>query len=254
MAFQPLPHTIVAMDIVGSGNLDDLMLLASRADVRMIAGATLAQQGIDVASLETHDLGDGLRFVVPGVITPPALLDPFVPNLDTALRQHRKRVNTDARLRLRVAVHHGLVHRDNGVAAGEPLRVAARLLDAKPVRQAIALAEEANLVLVVSQAMYDGVVRHGYGLDPALYQEISIAEKELATKAWVYVPGHTPGLPIDVPAPPAAEPPPAQPQQRPKPGPPPAARPGEAARRSEVNIHTQSGTFWAPIVGGDYNA
>lgn len=240
MAFQPLPHTIVALDVVGSGQLDDQLLLAVRADVRMIVGSVLARQGIDIASLESHDLGDGIRLVVPGLITPPALLDPFVPNLDTALRQQRKRASAEARLRLRIAVHHGLVHQDGGSAAGEPLRITARLLDAAGVRQAIALADDANLVLVVSQQMFESVVRHGYGLDPALYQKISVREKETAATAWIYVPGHTPHLSIDE-SPGREIPPPS------------TAGSGPAMRQSEVRVDAETATFHGPVVGGDYH-
>lgn len=250
MPFQPLPHTVVALDVVASGTLDDQMLLATRADVRMIIGSVLAQQGIDIASLETHDLGDGMRLIVPGVVTPPSMLDPFVPNLDTALRQHRKRTSAPARLRLRVSVHHGLVHQDGGQAAGETLRIGTRLLDAQPVRDAIRLAEEANLVLVVSKHMYESVVRHGYGLDPALYQQVPIREKETETTAWIYVPGYTPNIRIDgnddtgpKPQPPAAAPFTA----------PPAAPPAAgAARSSSVGITAHTAQFHGPVVGGDF--
>lgn len=197
MGYQPLPHTIVDIDIVGSGKLaNDTLLLGAREDIRRLLAGVLAQQGIDFNALPKHDLGDGMRLTVPGIVSPAALVDPFVRNLDTALRQHRQRMSDAARLRLRMAIHHGLIHQD-GVAAGESLRVVARLLDAAPVRQAARIAAEANLVLVVSQVMYDAVVRHGYGLDPQLFQQIAIAEKETRDTAWLYVPGVTPHLVLD---------------------------------------------------------
>jgi hypothetical protein len=251
LAFHPLPHTIVAFDMIGSGRLNDNLLLGVRADMRMIAGATFAQQGIDVASLETQDLGDGLRFVVPGLITPPSLLDPFIPNLDTALAQHRERSSAEARLRLRVAVHHGLVHSDGGVAAGEPLRIAARLLDAEPVRRAATLAPEANLVLVVSRELYESVVRHGYGLSPDLYQPVAVREKETVGVAWLYVPRYTPGLALDAPdeGGPAADPPAGT-----EPSTNGVARPGPASRSTSVDVTATTATFSGPVVGGDFHA
>ncbi len=200
MGFQPLAQTVVDLDMIGSGRLaNDPLMLAARSDIRRITAATLAQQGIDFSALPRHDLGDGLRLIVPGVVSPAAVVDPFIKNLDAALRLHRERLSPVARLRLRVAIHHGLVHQDE-VPAGEPMRVVARLLDAAPVRRAAELAPDANLVVVVSEVMYDSVVRHGYGLDPRLFQHIAIAEKEMVSTAWLYVPGFTPNLAIDEPA------------------------------------------------------
>jgi hypothetical protein len=207
MAFQPLPHTIVAFDMIGSGRLDNPMLLQARQDMRALAAQTLAEQGIDILSIEVHDLDDGLRLVVPSVITPVALVHPLIANLDVALRLHRQRSSEQARLRLRVAAHHGLVRDDGGLAIGESLRIITRLLDAALVRQAARLSPEANLFLVVSQQMYEFAVRPGYALDPGLFQLVAVAEKETTTTAWLYVPGYTPHLALHEPlATPVAQP------------------------------------------------
>jgi hypothetical protein len=206
VTWQPTPQTVVAVDIVSSGGLDDHLLLGARKDLRGLLADTLAQQDINLDALVQTDLGDGLRFEVPGVVTPAALLHPFVANLDTALRLHARRASAEARLRLRMAIHHGLVHRDEG-SAGNTMRVVARLLDAQLVRRAARLAPGANLVVVASQQLYDDVIRHGYSIAPDRFQRIALAEKEMAGHAWLYVPDHTPGLPLDGDGPPNVGPP-----------------------------------------------
>jgi hypothetical protein len=193
---EPVHHTMVAMDVAGSGRRDDLLQLRGRADLREIVADSLAAQSLDLAALHHSDLGDGIRLIVPADISPAVLLDPFVPNLARALRQHRKAASEPAVLRLRVAVHAGLLHPDAGGWAGEPLVACARMLDAAPVRRVLAADDRVDLVLVVSEAVYQAVVRHGYGLDPATFHPVRIAEKETVATVWIHAPGYQipPGL------------------------------------------------------------
>ncbi len=189
--YQPIHYTVVEMDVAGSGGRDDQLQLRMRADLRRIIDDTLARQSLDPRGLYRSDLGDGLRLIVPPTISPRCLIDPFVPNLTGELRTHRKASSPAARLRLRLAVHMGLLHRDtDGGFAGQPLVHSARLLAATPVRRALALADRADLVIVVSQSVYEAVVRHGYALDPDTYQQVDIREKETTATAWIHLPGY----------------------------------------------------------------
>ena len=185
----PIHHTIVELDVTGSGRRNDQLHLRMRADLRAIVADVLAMQRLDPDTIDRTDLGDGVRLVIPAHISPHALLDPFIPNLAAALRAHRATVINAARLRLRVAVHMGLLHRDVDGWAGAPLVHCARLLNAEPVRSAIAVADQADLVLVVSETIYTDVVRHGYGFDEAAYRHVRIAEKETIANAWIHIPG-----------------------------------------------------------------
>jgi hypothetical protein len=177
------------MDVERSGHRNDLLQLCMRADLRQIVADTLTWQSLDLAALPHTDLGDGIRLMIAGV-SPAVLLDPYVPNLATALRRHRQTASDAARLRLRVAITTGLLHRDADGWAGAPLVECARMLDATPVRQALAADERADLVVVVSNAVYDSIIRHGYGLDPDTFHPADIVEKETRTTVWIHVPGY----------------------------------------------------------------
>jgi hypothetical protein len=196
MRLEPVQHTVVAMDVAGSGGRDDLLQLRMRADLRGIVAEALAEQSLDITALHHTDLGDGTRLIVPAAVSPARLLDPFVPDLARALRQHRKTASDPAELRLRVAVHTGLLHRDAGGWAGAPLVACARMLDAAPVRRILATGTDVDLVLAVSETVYDTVVRHGYGLDPTTFHPIRISEKETVATVWIHTPGYRvpPGL------------------------------------------------------------
>lgn len=197
MRYEPVHHTIVALDVARSGGRDDQLLLRMRRDLTAVVRDALAEQAIDLAAVAGPDRGDGLRLDVPASVSASRLLDPFVPTLDTALREHRKASSPAARLRVRVAVHQGPVHLDDGVWAGAPMVLCARLLDAAPLRRVLDALPEANVALAVSESIHDGVVRHGYGLDPATYQRIRVAVKETDTAAWMHVPGFRPPYPVD---------------------------------------------------------
>jgi hypothetical protein len=71
MRLEPVHHTVVAMDVAGSGHRDDLLQLRMRADLRAIVAETLAAQSLDVAALHHTDLGDGIRLIAPASISPP---------------------------------------------------------------------------------------------------------------------------------------------------------------------------------------
>lgn len=141
---QPVHYSIMAIDVAASGGRDDQLQLRMRADLREIVAAALARQPQDMHAVDRTDLGDGVRLIVPASIAPRSLLDPFVPNLDSALREHSKAVIAAARLRLRLAVHMGLLHRDEDGWAGQPLVHCARLLNAETTRQVLDIAKRAH--------------------------------------------------------------------------------------------------------------
>ena len=190
MPFAPLHHTLIAMDVEKSGMRDDPLLVRMRADLRMIIRELLVRQRLDPDVITVEDLGDGYRLLLPAAVTPMDALDPFIPNLATELRLHRAASSAVNRLRLRVAVHTGLLHPEpGGTWTGTPMRELARLLDADAARRVLRETPEADLVLVVSQLLYDTVVQHGYTLDPAAFRPIRLQAKETDEKAWLHIPG-----------------------------------------------------------------
>ncbi|TCB99641.1 hypothetical protein E0H26_03525 [Micromonospora zingiberis] len=189
MSFQPFHHTIVATDVVGSSARHDQLQLKMRDDLRGVLERTLRRQDLDLAELAPTDLGDGFRLHAPAAVSPLAMVSPFVDNLVTELRVHRQSANERSRLRLRVAIHMGLLNREpHGGWAGIVLSECARLLDAPAARDLIADAPDADLVLVVSDAVFDAVVRQGYGPAPEQFRRIPVTVKESNFSAWAYLP------------------------------------------------------------------
>jgi hypothetical protein len=106
---------------------------------------------------------------------------PEVPvfRLVAGIDMERYSARGDARLRLRLAFHYGLlIDAPFGPAGSAPV-IVSRLLDAGLLRQALAAAAEANLVLIVSQTLYDSIVMSGFGgLAPSAYHQVRVVAPE----------------------------------------------------------------------------
>jgi hypothetical protein len=170
----PVYRAIVAVDMEKS----TLRTNPVKEELRRITYQIL-HEAFDRAGIREHhlerltDRGDGvLALVRPADEVPKTLLlDTFVPALGgrLAARNARRDGDPSRRLRLRLVVHAGDVHDDGQGFFGEELDVAFRLLDAGMVKRSLALAES-PLVVVVSDEIYQSIVRHGYGgIDPGGY-------------------------------------------------------------------------------------
>jgi hypothetical protein len=146
-------------------------------------------EGIPFRECHWEDRGDGTLLAVPPVADTTILLTTLLERLRAEVRRHNEVSAMTAQLRLRVAVHTGVVHWDGEGLVGTAVNHAFRLLDAEQLKLALDEAG-ADLALIASERVYDDVIRHGLGLvDPSEYQRVVISVKETVTPAWIRVPG-----------------------------------------------------------------
>jgi len=238
---EPQHHTIIATDVAKSSGRNDALLMRMRRDLREILAETLRRQGLDPDRLTRIDDGDGYRYLIPSAVAPPqAALDPFVARLGIELRMHREAANEASRLRLRVAVHGGLLYAEpDGAYGGVALKDCARLLDADAGRDLLAAHPQAELVLLLTDVFYREVVGSGTTLDPGAFHKIKIKVKETDRTGWAYLPGAVPSA--------APEPPPLSPA-------PPTSPAPAAVPHSGVWVSGDRPIFHGPVVGGDHHA
>lgn len=188
----PVHRAIVAVDLEGSTQRTN----PERGEFRRILYALLDQAlcaaGIEPGHLEpTADRGDGVLILIKphDGVPKTVLLGLLVPALTALLDEHNTTVRRSAlRLRLRVVVHAGEVHNDGKGFYGEDLDIAFRLLNAPKVKRALREAPSAPLVLVVSEAIFAGIIRHGY-VDGGRYEplvRVRVAERQ--HRGWVHLP------------------------------------------------------------------
>lgn len=180
------------MDIVafGAGHRTDRDLSAMRRGLYDALHAAFADSDIDVDSgYATQDRGDGALYVMPPTIPPVLFIDPFVDELQTALREYNRHVTDAVRIKLRMALHMGTVHFDEYGVTGRALTKLFTLLEA-PGFKTVFGGLNTDLGCVVSDRLYDDVIRHAPGLiDPAEYRPVEVNDDaDHAEWGWMHFP------------------------------------------------------------------
>ena len=140
------------------------------------------------ANCMSEDRGDGALILIPPDVPKIRL----VTNLPTALAalvaRHNAGCTSAERMRLRVALHAGEIYHDAYGVAGAAINHAFRLADASALRSAL---DESPgvLALIVSDWLFDEVVRHDPAALPGMYRQVQVTVKETTTRGWVRIPG-----------------------------------------------------------------
>lgn len=123
------------------------------------------------------------------------LVDGFCAQLAAVLREHNR---AGTAMRLRLALDVGPVSlAANGFAGSTAISVS-RLVGAKPLRDALDSDPDADLVVMLSDVMYRQWVQGGHcSARPEWFRRVTVAEKEYAADAWIWVPAPDGGPPPD---------------------------------------------------------
>jgi hypothetical protein len=183
---------LLAVDAWRYGPRDDRQQVELQHHLVEALTAAAARSGLDRSDWRIQDAGDGLLALLPDSGSEPVLVDPFIRELDTWLARHNHGLVPDARLRLRIAVHHGpAIPAQLGYASSAVVHVC-RLRDSRPVRDALDAAPEANLALAVSALVFEDVIRQRHtSLSANDFTRVEIADKvkDFTATAWLRVPG-----------------------------------------------------------------
>ncbi|QXJ25780.1 hypothetical protein AGRA3207_007330 [Actinomadura graeca] len=144
-----------------------------------------------------EDRGDGALIVTPPQVCPTRSLDPLAHHLTALLRRSNRLASELGRIRLRMAVHCGVVEFDGHGVLGQPLTHLFRLLEAPAFKQHLA-ATDADLGMLVSQQLYHQAAASGR-INTAAYRPLTIEHKETRTRGHLWLPpactaGHRPRL------------------------------------------------------------
>jgi hypothetical protein len=187
------PHhrTIFAVDIEGSTTRNNSAKAGLRGAMYELVEQSLRANGITDNYRDPFvDRGDGILTLVRPLDEVPKtlLLAKVVPTLADLLANHGQQ-HPDQRLRLRAVVHAGEVHQDTQGNFGEALDIAFRLLDAPEVKQAFRMCT-APLLLVVSELIFESIVRQGYeGIDERAFTPVAdVLVADRHHQGWVCLP------------------------------------------------------------------
>ncbi|MFF2806702.1 hypothetical protein ACFVT2_05865 [Streptomyces sp. NPDC058000] len=137
--------------------------------------------------------GDEQLAVAPMDGSEPRIVDDYIRHITAVLLAYNEDRVRSARMRVRAAIHHGPVEvADNGFA-GRTVVTTCRLLNSDPLRAALAAADDADLVLALSDTVFLNTVAGGHTTLPrSAFRRVDIREKECESTAWLWVPGHDP--------------------------------------------------------------
>jgi class 3 adenylate cyclase len=183
---------IFVVDIAGFAAAsagDDEVQLAVRDALYGLLIRAFSDSAITWEQCFHEDRGDGVLVIIPARWPSITVIHPLLTHLHALLRRHNRLAREPAKIRLRVGIHAGEVHRDAYGFVGAAVNHAFRLLDAPVLKEALAF-HGAELALIVSDYMYENVVRHSRALiDPAAFQPVIAEIKETRARAWIHLPG-----------------------------------------------------------------
>ena len=183
----PTHRSIVVVDVVSftRPDRDNVDQLAIRDALYRTLRDAFEDSGIPWRQTVREDRGDGVLIFVSADVSKVLLLGKLPSRLGELLELGNAQRDPRQRFRLRIAVHAGEVHHDAHGYAGYDVNLAFRLVDAEPLRAAMA-DSPAAVGLIVSEGVHDGVLRHGYGgLDAAAFQQVRVQVKTADVAGWI---------------------------------------------------------------------
>ncbi|HEV8557807.1 MAG TPA: tetratricopeptide repeat protein [Actinophytocola sp.] len=180
--------------------------MAIRSGLYRALRRSFDSSGLFWASCGHEDRGDGVLILAPAELIKALFVDALPSALAAALGEHNLTHPEEERIRLRMALHAGEVTYDEHGVTSASVNLTFRLVDAKPVKEALA-ESPGVLAVVVSEWFFDEVVRHSRETDPATFRPVRVTVKETSTVAWIGLPDHPyPPDPAHLTAPPPAAP------------------------------------------------
>ncbi|MFG2091883.1 MULTISPECIES: hypothetical protein [unclassified Spirillospora] len=149
--------------------------------------AALGACGVTWADCYHEDRGDGLLLLFRPDVPKDRVVRDLPWALAAALAEHNHVHAVQAQVRLRIAVHAGEVQHDGRGVVGDAVNAAFRLLDARPLRDALATSS-GSVAVIASEPIYHDVIRHTPASRPDTYRQIEVEVKETRTTAWVCLP------------------------------------------------------------------
>ncbi|MFI7106422.1 tetratricopeptide repeat protein [Nonomuraea sp. NPDC050227] len=134
--------------------------------------------------------GDGVLIMPPSDIDETAVVPELVHGLTVALRQENRLLSEGARIRLRLSLTNGVVSTGPTGFSGPAIIECFRLLDSPAVKSVLVDHPAAELAVVVSDHLYQDVIRHGFrSLRPEEFWRVdgTIPERGFSATAWVWV-------------------------------------------------------------------
>jgi class 3 adenylate cyclase len=187
-------RTILVVDVEGfSGqHRTNAHQVAVRDGLYRVMCNAFGVAGISWDDCDREDRGDGVLVLVPAGVPKSLLVESLPAAIVTELCGHNSVHPGPERIRLRMALHAGEVCYDEHGVTGASVNHTFRLLEAGPLKHALA-GSPGVLAIIASSWFFEEVVRH---TDIAAgYRRVDVAVKETTTTGWICVQDRTAAVP-----------------------------------------------------------
>ncbi|MFG1997702.1 hypothetical protein ACGFNU_00985 [Spirillospora sp. NPDC048911] len=178
------------MDIERYSARDVCGQLDAQTTLDAVLTAAAGAAGLDRAGWYRQVNGDGELSVLPADTCPAVVVGDFTRHLAAAVSDRNQ--GAERPLRLRIALHHGTLLPGPFGPAGDAPIVAARLLNAAPLRRLLSAQSGHDTALIISAALFRDVVTTGLcALTPERFHPARITAKGVTYHAHLHRPRST---------------------------------------------------------------
>jgi hypothetical protein len=182
-------YLCLSVDAQGYSRRDDGGQSGLQRELVTLLDDAAAAVGLNRECWHRQGSGDGELALIPSSEPETVVVQDFTMTLARYLSHRNMDRSGTERLRLRLAVDHGLARVDANGFAGATVVGVARMVDAQAVRAVLDQAVGAPLVQVLSDHLYHALVEAGHVGSTEEFRTISLRHKEFQAQAWVRAPG-----------------------------------------------------------------
>ncbi|WP_311136985.1 SAV_2336 N-terminal domain-related protein, partial [Streptomyces griseomycini] len=180
------PELVISIDAQRSGAYADVEMPRVRAQMHRVLETAFVHTSVTRSPVYLEDHGDGVLISMRDQVPVTQMLGPWLAEVHKNLRDENH--GQPALLGLRIGMHVGLVRHDNLGISGRAVDLACRLADSAVARQLLD-AEGADLVLVISQSLYEDAVRNSDSfIELERFSSAELEFKEGEVTAWFHLP------------------------------------------------------------------
>jgi hypothetical protein len=181
----------LAADVEGYSRQHNPTAEATQRRLVEVLAHARGHAGLDETQVHLQPQGDEEFAILPPGIDESHVISRFVQGLTGALGEVNRDLNATARVRLRVALHRGLMKPGASGWVGVAPVAVHRILNSGPVRAALREHTAADFVLAVPDVLFQDVLVHSYqGLPADGFRPVTITlpDHHFVEHAWLYLP------------------------------------------------------------------
>lgn len=187
-----LRRLCIAIDVTGYSRRSRVAQLDVQRHLVRVVERAAAAAGVGSERWEVQPAGDGVLGLLPVDTDEFRFLPRFLEQVGALLAELNAPLPPADRVRVRVAVDHGLVHPGHNGYVGSAVVNVKRIVDAAALRSALDSRPAAHLAVAVSDHVYSDVLADaGFGA----FRRVRAATKDRRLTVWVCVPGFAPPAP-----------------------------------------------------------